>query len=166
MTVQDIAAISETIGAAAVVVTLIYLAVQTRQSRIAAEQSVNLAKVQATSSVAEAYSRWRTLVATNPALVGVIAKANSGGALTEVEKIQISQAFEERIVASWISFASTYASGAVHSTDADIDYLVEFFRINPAALIHWNRMRMVTEAGSPEFVYAVDAKLEKIKNRM
>jgi len=162
MTIEYLGAISEMIGAVAVIVTLIYLAIQTRQSRIAAQQSVNLAKVQATGSVAEAYSRWRNLIATNPELIGVIAKANSGQELTEIETIQISQAFEERIVASWISFASTYASGAVHSTDADIDYLVEFFRHNPAAVKDWNRMRIVTEAGSPEFVSAVDAKIENV----
>ena len=161
MTIQDLGAISEVVGAIAVVVTLLYLAIQTRQSRIATEQTVDLARVQATVSVGEAYSRWRNLIASNPDLVIVIAKANSGQDLTEVEKTQVSEAFEERIVASWISFASTYASGAAHSTAADIDYLVEFFRKNPAALEDWNRMRMVTEAGSPEFVSAVDAKLEK-----
>jgi hypothetical protein len=162
MTIEYLGAISEMIGAVAVIVTLVYLAIQTRQSRIAAEQSVDLAKMQATGSVAEAYSRWRNLIATNPELIGVIAKANSGQELTEIEAIQISQAFEERIVASWISFTSSYASGAAHSIDGDIDYLVEFFRTNPAAIKHWDRMRIVTEAGSPEFVAAVDAKIENV----
>ncbi len=156
-------AIAEITGTIAVIVTLIYLAVQTRQSRIAVEQTADSAKLQATLSVVEIYSRWRNLMVSNPDVVNAITKANNGEDLTGVEKTQISAAFEERIVASWMSFASTFGSGSLHSSSADIDYLVQYFRDNPAAVEHWNKMRMVVELSFPEFASAVDAKLESIQ---
>ncbi len=121
---EAISAISEAGGVLAVIVTLIYLAVQTRQSRIAVEQTADSAKLQATLAVVEVYSRWRSLMVSNPDVVNAIQKSNNGEDLTGVEKTQISAAFEERIVASWMSFASSYGSGSLHSTSADVDYLV------------------------------------------
>ena len=157
-------AIAEITGAIAVIVTLAYLAIQTRQSRIAVEQTADTAKLQATLSVVEVYSRWRILMASNPDVVNAIAKANNGEDLTCVEKTQISAAFEERIVASWMSFASSFGSGSLHSTSADVEYLVQYFRDNPAAVEHWNKMRMVIELSFPEFASAVDAKLGSISS--
>ena len=47
MTFQELGAIGELIGGLAVLLTLLYLAIQTKQARIAAEETANFAAIQA-----------------------------------------------------------------------------------------------------------------------
>ncbi len=55
MTVQDLGSIGEIIGAVAVLFTLIYLSLQTRQARLAAEETAKFASLQATHSIDNLY---------------------------------------------------------------------------------------------------------------
>ena len=48
MNIQDLGSLGELVGAFAVVFALIYLAIQTRQARIAAEESAKHSQIQAT----------------------------------------------------------------------------------------------------------------------
>jgi hypothetical protein len=159
MTIQDMGALAEVIGAIAVVVTLIYLAIQTRQARIAAEQTADLARLESTASVVEAYSRWRVMVATHPDLANLISRANREEEISPEEHVQLSAAFEERILASVLSYATSAGAGSVHSISADVDYLADFLNDNPAAIADWNRMRQFMSVSFPDFVTAVDAKM-------
>lgn len=61
-----IAAIGEILGATAVVTSLLYLASQTRQSRIAAEETAKYAGLQATHSMLDLYFNWRRTLLSNP----------------------------------------------------------------------------------------------------
>ena len=157
-----IGSIAEFIAALAVVVTLIYLAIQTRQARIAAEQNANFAQMQATGSLTEAYARWRGILINSPEVVGAITKANTGENLTEVEKVQIAAAFEELFIACALSYLGSHTSATLQSTSVDVDYLVGYFKNNPSAVDGWHRAKSLIEQVSPEFAMAVGGEIVKL----
>ncbi len=157
-----ISGIAEFIGALAIIVTLIYLAIQTRQARIAAEQSAKFAQMQATGYVTEAYARWRGILINSPEIVEAIIKANTGETLTEVEKVQISAAFEELYIACAFAYMGSHASATLQSTSVDVDYLVGYFKNNPSAVDDWHRAKSLIEHVSPEFAMVVDGQMAKL----
>ena len=59
MSFQELGSLGELVGALAVLATLVYLAMQTRQTRIAAEQSAYFSQNQATIGTVEMYRRRR-----------------------------------------------------------------------------------------------------------
>jgi hypothetical protein len=83
-----IGAISEIIGAIAVVVTLSYLAVQVRMSRITAA-------AESTYSNVEAYSRWRIAILQNSDIARAIAAANRGETLTDEEQVLLRNLMDD-----------------------------------------------------------------------
>ena len=153
--------IAEIVGAIAVVVTLMYLAIQTRQARIAAEQSAKFAVLQGSSSVIAAYSRWRSILLDKPELIEAITKLNSGIEISEVERIQVAVAFEELFLAAGLSYMSGVVAGSMHSSAADVEYLVEYFASNPSAKQEWHRRKSMWNKTAPEFVSAIDDELAK-----
>lgn len=76
MDLTQLANLGEFIGGVAVLVTLVYLASQTRQTRAAAQESARLAAVEGTYASTMSYGRWRGLVLGDPALADLIANAN------------------------------------------------------------------------------------------
>ena len=82
---EAISAIAETVGVTAVVISLLYLARQTQQSRIAVEQNTKFAF----RSSIEGYSNWRTIIATNPQVSKLLEKANSGEKLSKAQDAQL-----------------------------------------------------------------------------
>lgn len=83
-----LSAIAELVGAVAVVSTLIYLSIQTRQARIASERAVYYSELQANVSTVDMYSRWRTYLQ-SPSLLETISKANSGENLSFEERTRL-----------------------------------------------------------------------------
>lgn len=164
MSVQDLGSIAEFIGAVAVIVTLVYLAIQTRQARIAAEQSAKFAQMQATGSIAEAYSRWRGILISRPEIVAAITRANAGEDLTEVEKIQVGAAFEELFIACTFAYVSGRTSASIQSSSTDLDYLVDYLKKNPSAVDEWRRSNTLIKRISPEFITAVRGELDPLRS--
>lgn len=74
MTIQDLGALGEFVGAIAVIITLIYLSIQTRLTRKAAEEAANFASQEALRAVPTMYARYRVLTST-PELAGIMVKA-------------------------------------------------------------------------------------------
>ena len=73
MTIQDLGALGELIGSVAVLATLVYLALQTRRTRIATE-------AQGTMNALTAYSHWRTSLLQNSDTVRAIRPASKADA--------------------------------------------------------------------------------------
>ena len=71
---EVLGAVAEIVGAAAVLITLIYLSVQTRMTRIAAEETSKHATQQATNSTVEMYSRWRSMALNGADVSGILSK--------------------------------------------------------------------------------------------
>jgi hypothetical protein len=164
MSIQDLGAIGELIGAVAVIVTLVYLAIQTRQSRIAVEQTAKFAGLQATNSAMDNYTQWRALLLSDSRFSALLVKANNGSDLTEEQRIQLSAIFDELFLAGAFSYLSSHTSGSLHPTTADVDYLTSYLGENPSGLREWQRMRFTVEKISPEFAVAMDRSLEEIEN--
>ena len=98
-----IGAIGETVGAFAVVATLIYLAIQTKQTREAVQAGGTL-------STMEIFSRWRTALVQSPDLSNIAAKANAGEKLDAQEQIKFSLFCDEMFFAVTVSYATSHQS--------------------------------------------------------
>ena len=84
-----IGATGEIIGAIAVVATLIYLSIQTQQSRKAAEETAKYSELQHSGNLVNLYSRWRSMLLANPELLGVLQKSKRNDELSAEEESQL-----------------------------------------------------------------------------
>lgn len=83
------------IGAIAVLAALAYLAIQTRQARLAAEETARFAAPEATHAMLDLYFDWRRTLFSNPEHREIAAKANTGQALAETERFAPSVLFRD-----------------------------------------------------------------------
>jgi hypothetical protein len=155
-TLEQWALIAEIVAALGVIASIIYLAVQMRLSRVAAEAQLSYSSL-------EVYSRWRTALVDNTDLSRAIAKANRGEALCDYEAVQVSALMDELFMAAAISFNSTRESGALHDRSLDIEYVVGIFHKNPGLVAEWERFRMLADLGFADYRRAVDGGLEQKK---
>jgi hypothetical protein len=167
MNIQELGSLGEFVGAIAVMVTLVYLAIQTRLTRKAAEvtqrsaeETAKHAGVQAGATVIEGYSRWRSLVS-NPQIAEVIVKARGMDELTDAEQFIYSVAFEDLFYAASASFESSADSASFHAVSGDTVSLLQVFKAEPRAIDEWYRVHDVTIAVSPRLVEMVDNLLEE-----
>ena len=152
-----IGAVGEIIGAAAVVATLFYLALEMKRSRVASE-------AQGTVSSNQFHSRWRIALMENATLSAALAKANIGEALAETEKVQLYAFADELFTASAVSYANTMSSGSVHDVEGEYEYLASVLRENPGLLPHWERLRTIIALVSSDFANQIDEITTQILN--
>jgi hypothetical protein len=161
---EAIGIIGELVGAIAVVITLVYLAIQTRLTRKAAEETSKYAAQEATHSAVGMYSLWRNSILGNSDVAEVIAKAKEDEELTGKEKVLYSAVFEELFFAAVTSFRSGQQAASAHTESIDVTHIQAVLSANPKALPEWNRNRRYLEKISSEFVKAVDHLLENESN--
>ena len=155
VSIQELGSLGEFISAIAVLSTLIYLAIQTRQTRIAAEQTANFAQLSAMTEAASLYSNWRTALYQEPSTVAVLAKANSAETLEPAEIIQFGVICDELFVAAAVSHLKTQSSASSHG-GADTNYVKYLMDANPGIGSEWPRMRHILSDISPGFVQIID----------
>ena len=153
MSWEAVSALAEAIGVIAVVVSLLYLARQTQQSRVAIEQNTKFAM----RSSIEGYSHWRAIIATNPQVSELIDKANSGSELARPEEAQLTAVFAELFMAAAFSYMTVHASG--NSETVDVKFVSEYLVENPYGVEAWNRFRRFMEELSPSFAIELDRAL-------
>jgi hypothetical protein len=147
-----IGAVGEILGAAVVVVTLGYLAIQLRLARGAYE-------IQSTYASHEYYSRWRTAIIENPELRQVITKSNRGELLTGEEELAISTLTQEVFLCVAVSVATNERKKVLSDSSPQIDYLVRMFTDNPGLVAYWHSYKGLISSTLPEFISLVDQKL-------
>ncbi len=150
MTIQEIGSIGELLGALAVLVTLIYLASQTRQTRIATQGASLL-------SQAEAHARWRTALLSNPKLAALLAAGNDGEELTHADNIQLSSLYMELFISGAVGSYTGKQSGGPRT---EIVHLLKLFQLYPCMISEWHEQKSVLEPLAPEFVPEVNLGLE------
>jgi hypothetical protein len=167
LNIQELGSLGEFVGAIAVMVTLVYLAIQTRLTRKAAEvtqraaeETAKFSSMQMTQGVADMYSRWR-MGRTNPELAELLVKARGSEQLTDAEQVIFSSLFEELFFTGVVSYVNAVESASFHSESADEIILVDAIKANPKAMAEWRRMRPALSAGSIKFVEAIDRLLEE-----
>ena len=156
-----IGAFGEIFGATAVVISLLYLASQTRQGRIAAQETAKYAGLQATHSMLDLYFDWRRTLFSNPEYPEIIAKANANENLTDAEKLTLGFIFHDLFFGAAYSYVSASTGGSVHEEKADVEYIVWILQTNPCALIEWNKVKgMVAKMDGGDFVSMVGREME------
>lgn len=150
MSWEAVSAIAETFGVVAVVVSLIYLARQTQQSRVAIEQNTKFAM----RSSIDGYSHWRAIIAANPQVSELIDKANSGSELTQPEEAQLAAIFAELFMASAFSHLNANASG--NSETVDVSFVSEYLAGNPYGFKVWASFRRFLEQIAPSYAIELD----------
>ncbi len=143
---EAIGAIAEILGATAVVVTLLYLASQTRQTRTAVESAANLGTV-------EAHSRYRQALMVNADLADLLARANANPEISEGDQIRLQMLFDDVFLACAMGIL-TRASDKTPRTD--IQFLTEFLTNNPYGVVAWNKKRNEMHEIVPEFCAEID----------
>ena len=156
MTVQDLGSIGEIVGAFAVLLTLLYLSLQTRQARLAAEETAKFASLEATASIVSLYVEARRTLLENK---GLIAKANLEQELSEEEQVALTIVFDDLFFAAAYSFGSAASAGSVHSEDGDVEYFSRLLSENSSAIAQWERQKNNVEKMGPGFVERVDEAL-------
>jgi hypothetical protein len=154
--VQDLGSIGEIIGALAVVFTLVYLSLQTRQARLAAEDTAKYSGLQATYLIVDLYVQARKSILEHKE---ILAKANSGHELTDVETLALSLVFHDLFYGAAYSYSSAASSGSVHLEAGDIEYFVHLLTEMPCAISEWDRVKHNVEKMGTDFVSRVDAML-------
>ena len=152
-----IGAVAEVIGGVAVLATLVYLALQTRQVRVATESNGTLQAI-------EWHGRWRALLVENTGVVAVLAKANSGESLNESESIQFNALFEELIWVVTVSYENASRAGSIHTPSTEIDYLVDKLQAYRGASDEWHRRKWLITKSFPELVALVDERLAEVES--
>jgi hypothetical protein len=160
MTIQELGSLGELVGAIAVLATLVYLSLQTRQARIAAEETAKYSGLQATHSMLDLYFDWRRTLFSDPAHREIIAKANEGEELTNSERFTVGLIFHDLFFAAAYSNLSAASGGSIHEEEADVEYIVWVLRENPCAVPEWNRTKSMVARMDRNFVMQVDRELE------
>ena len=156
---EAIGVIAEVVGAVAVVVTLIYLAIQTRLTRKAIEETSEHAFQQSTHTAVGMYSDWRRAVLATPELAKIMVRARQEGELPDDEQILFSICFQDLFLAAATSYRSVVHGTAGYEGEIGIDHLVGVLKENPWAIQEWRKATPVVSGISDEFVVAVDRKL-------
>jgi hypothetical protein len=159
MSIEELGSLGEFVSAIAVLVTLIYLALQTRQARIAAQETVKYSGLQATHSMLDLYFDWRRTLFSDPDNIRVIVKANNGEALTSTEKLTLSLVFHDLFFAAAYAYGSSASEGSIHEQEGDVEYVVHLLNENPSAVDEWRRIEHIVKRMGTDYVQVVNSKI-------
>ena len=157
---EALGTLAEIVGAAAVLVTLIYLSIQMRMTRVAAEETSKHATQEATNAAVEMYSRWRSMTISGADVSAILRKDKAGEDLSEQELIVLHAYFEELFFVAATAFRSASHAASGHVAPNDALHLVYVFEEYPSAKAHWSHMKGFIANVSAELVQAVDQLLE------
>lgn len=159
MSIAELGSLGEFVSAVAVLVTLIYLALQTRQSRIAAQETAKFSGLQATHSMLDLYFDWRRTLFSDPDNIRIISKANEGGDLTSAEQLSLSLIFHDLFFAAAYSYASSVSGGSIHEQQGDVEYLVHILNENSSAIGEWRKIEHIVSRMGTDYVQIVNSKI-------
>ena len=166
MSLAELGSLGEFVSAIAVLVTLVYLAIQTRQSRIAAEETASFARLNHTHGLVTLYSWWRQTILNNPDISDALLLASKKEQLSEEQKHRLSTLFEEFFFTAVFSYESQVSGGSIvidaESTSPDIAYLEMILRKYPIAVNEYQRLRNKGLQYGPNFVSLVDRIAESV----
>jgi len=161
MTIAEMGSIGELLGAIAVLATLVYLSIQTRLTREAAQEAAGFASSQATYESMTSFDQWRRSILENHELARIMVKARGNEPLTDVEQLVFDLLFERLFFISAVSVEKSFQGTTFQEWDrADTDWLVTMLKENPAAIDMWIRRKEVVRAVSPVLAEAVEKRIE------
>lgn len=152
---------AEITSAAAVLITLIYLSIQIRMTRVAAEETSKHATQQATNAAVEMYSRWRSMVLNGADVSEILSKSKNSQDLSQKESIVLNAYFEELFFVSAVAFRSASHAASGHEAPNDAMHLAYVLEQYPSAKEDWRRMKAFIANVSAELVHEVDKLLKE-----
>jgi hypothetical protein len=160
---EAIGAIGESVGAGAVLVTLIVLVVQIRQSIRVTAESNRLDRASAIDRHSDSIGRWRGRLIENDDLMRIWVTAENGEALDPIARMRFSM--------TWIDFTNTQRANFVRAETVGATGLRRQAVLSVAneanksetMLEAWQMNRAWQELESAEFVRLVDEAREEIK---
>jgi len=160
---EAVGAIGETIGAIAVVVTLVFLVVQLRHSTRATEESNRLERAFAIDRHSDSIGRWRGRIVENEDLARIWLVATKDGELDDLERLRLNNL--------WIEFINTQRSNFVRAQTVGEAGLARQAVLSVAAQVRESKtFRYIWDAGLPwyrlsgaEFITAVEASIEQLE---
>ena len=168
MSIMELGALGEFFGAIAVVVTLIYLAIQVRHSKAAVEENTRTARISVLDQHTRAQSAWRGSLSNNESLANVWVAARAGiSDLSEVELERFLQHARDFFNVWRSSYAAAQSIG--HSGQTE-----HISRSCGQTLFRHRGLRECWEDGGksysklvvPEFVAAVQRRLEVLESEV
>ncbi len=162
---EALGTIAEIVGAGAVVITLIYLSVQTRLTRIAAEETSKHSTQQATNAAVEMYSRWRAMTISGADVADTVSKARLGETLTEREKVILEAYYQELFFVSGVAYRSAINAASGHIAPNDAKHLAFVLSGNSFAFEYWQNMKEYVGNVCAEFVVEVDKLLAQSQEK-
>lgn len=160
---EAVGAIGEIVGAGAVVVTLLFLAIQVRLSTRATQESNRLERVSAIDRHAETIGRWRARLTENRELVELWLSATNNETLDDVDLMRLNNL--------WIEFVNTQRSNYVRALtvgehglaqQAVTSVAVEIGRSQTFGEL-WKGIKPWNQLVSPEFTDEVDSRRAEIE---
>ena len=149
-----ISSLSELVSAAAVVITLIFLTLELRRTRKAAESQGTLTSVGLASNV-------RTNILQNSDIAEALAGINAGDELTKTQRVQIAMLSDELFISLAVANEFSASSGALHDLSAEIQYGIDILKANPGLVSEWERLKPFIRMISPSLIPPLDASLTK-----
>lgn len=159
---EAVGVIVDAVGVFAVLITLIYLSIQTRLTRKAAEDTSEHARQQATHSAVGMYSDWRRSLIGSPELAEILARARRNEELSESEQVLFAAYFEDLFFAAVTSYRSALHKTAEYADSIDVLHLIDVLNANPKAINEWRRISRIVAGISPEFREAIDDGLNEM----
>jgi hypothetical protein len=150
ISIQELGAIGEFIGGIVVLATLLYLALQIKQTKIAMSHSSRI-------GIVEAHSRWRAALYDNLTLAELLDRDNKGEPLSDAEQIQIEMLHLELFLSTVLD-VFTITEGAPHS---EHEYLVNILKANPSVRRQWEKQKPMMMSLMPDCVVETDKALDK-----
>ena len=160
---EAIGAVGETIGALAVLITLIILVVQIRHSVRTMDESNRLERAAAIDRHSDTIGRWRGRLTEHEELTRIWMAGRADEELDALSAIRLNNL--------WIDFANIQRANFVRANIVDEPGLSMQATISVAAEANqsncfareWRMFKAWTELASPEFAIAVEAEIAKFK---
>jgi hypothetical protein len=163
-TIHLLGSLGEFVGAIAVVVTLVYLAIQVRHGGVlleannaAMDESARLARAAAMDRYSDSVSRWRGRIIESPELASLWHAAVRGDEMDDVSRLRF-----DNLVIDWMNTYRANFNRARTVGNAGLVRQAVVSVANPlvdSAVLKdaWERGRPFNELGAPDFLAAVDA---------
>jgi len=149
-----IGAISDFVAAAAVIVTLIYLSIQIRDTH-------KTTKSHATFISVDLATKWRSALTQDAKMAEILAKANVGETLTDSEQIRLTTFAEELLIIGAVSFAVSEQSGSLHEESGEVEYVWQNMLRNPALIDEWDIASGIVPMVSEEYFRRLNKRVEE-----
>jgi hypothetical protein len=154
---EAVGIISQVASALAIVVTLIYLANQNKQTHVAAATDTTIKGTEIKGT--EMASHWRGMLVSDAGLAEALARANAGTSVEAAEKLRLNTFFDDLFILAGAIEASGIQSGALHGDSANVSYTLAVMGENPAMVPRWHQQGTWMNEFSPHFTRAVNEKL-------